>query len=393
MRRNAMRRSRGGQGVNPSRCMIAWFATKGSGTNEARRVEALLSDFSDKKEWIFDKRAKRGSFCRLINHIRRERPSLIVMEGTGIAGGLACLAGRWVWRAPYVFSSGDAIAPFVRGHSPWFGWLFEIYERLLCRWCAGFIGWTPYLCGRAMTFGAPRAVSAPGWACVSPATGLIGSREKVRRQWGIPENHLVFGIAGALDWNDHRQFCYGWDLVQAARRIKRTDVSFLVVGEGSGLERLRAAAGDLLGSRFFLPGPVPQDEVMNVLSAMDVGSLPQSLDGVGMFRFTTKISEYIRARLPVITTQIPMAYDLGIDWMWRIPGDAPWDEVYLAALSKLIDGMTWESVTEHRESIPVQFDTFERGQQVRRVGQFIHDILQGARCSVDGRNGDPTKSD
>ena len=132
---------------------------------------------------------------------------------------------------------------------------------------------------------------------------------------------------------------------------------------------------------------------MNVLSAMDVGSLPQSVDGVGMFRYTTKISEYVQARLPVITTQIPMAYDLGCDWMWRIPGDAPWDEVYLDALCKLIDAMTWEAVTERRESIPARHDTFERGQQVRRVGQFIDDILQGARLSLDDRNGDPPKSE
>ena len=362
--------------------MIAWFATKGSQTNEALRVKALLSDASETKEWLFDKRAKHRSFWRLIDQIHRERPRLIVMEGTGIAGGLACLAGRWVWRVPYVFSSGDAIAPFVRGHSPWLGWLFELYERLLCRWCAGFIGWTPYLCGRVITFGAPRAVSAPGWAWEAPATDMTRSREDTRRQWGIPGDHIVIGIVGALDWNEHRQFCYGWDLVQAAHRIKRADVSFLIVGDGSGLERLRAAAGDLLGNRVFLPGPVPQEEVVNILAAMDVGSLPQSVDGVGMFRFTTKLSEYAHARLPVITTQIPMAYDLGIDWMWRIPGDAPWDDVYLNDLCKVIDAITWESVTERRESIPSQFDTFERGQQVRRVGQFIYDILQGTGHSV-----------
>ena len=38
--------------------MIAWFATKGSGTNEAARMEALLAEFPARQEWPFDKGAK-----------------------------------------------------------------------------------------------------------------------------------------------------------------------------------------------------------------------------------------------------------------------------------------------------------------------------------------------
>ena len=61
---------------------------------------------------------------------------------------------------------------------------------------------------------------------------------------------------------------------------------------------------------------------------MDVASLPQSVDGVGSFRYTTKLSEYLAARLPVVTGEIPLAFDLDDGWMWRLPGDAPWEERY-----------------------------------------------------------------
>ena len=361
--------------------MIAWFATKGSGTNEAARMEALLAEFPARQEWPFDKGAKRKSFWQLLRRLRHERPTLIVMEGTGLGGGMICLLGRWVWAVPYIFSSGDAIAPFIRAHHPWLGRPFEIYERLLCRWCAGFIGWTPYLCGRALTFGAPRAVTAAGWAWENPASGQGSSREVIRQQWGVPLNHLVVGIVGAIEWNEQRQFCYGWDLVQAARRTTREDVSFLIVGGGSGLERLRAAAGNLLGRRIFLPGPVPQAEVLSVLSAMDAGSLPQSVDGVGLFRFTTKLSEYVHARLPVVTTRIPMAYDLGGDWMWRLRGNAPWSEDYLNDLCRLVEGLTRESIEERRRMMPETIETFGREEQVRRVARFIQDILEPERAT------------
>lgn len=361
--------------------MIAWFATKGSGTNEAARMEALLSEFPARREWVFDKQAKRRSFWKLLHRLKYERPKLIVMEGTGIAGGFICLLGRWVWRVPYVFSSGDAIGPFIRAHHRWLGWLFEIYERILCLWCAGFIGWTPYLCGRALTFGAKRAVTSAGWAWENPATDRAGNREKFRKQWGIPESHLVFGIVGAIEWNSQRQYCYGWDLVQTAHRIARDDISFLIVGGGSGLERLRIAAGELLGRRIFLPGSVPQADVLAVLSAMDVGSLPQSVDGVGVFRYSTKLSEYVHARLPVVTTRIPMAYDLGGNWIWRLRGDAPWSEDFLDDLRRLAESLTRETVEERQRMMPAAFETFGREDQVGRVTRFIQDILEEGRVS------------
>ena len=92
-----------------------------------------------------------------------ERPDLIVMEGTGTAGGLVLLAIRALLGIPYVVSSGDAVGPFLRLHSRALGVLGAVYERVLCRSCAGFVGWTPYLAGRALTLGAPRAMTAPGW--------------------------------------------------------------------------------------------------------------------------------------------------------------------------------------------------------------------------------------
>jgi hypothetical protein len=49
-----------------------------------------------------------------------------------------------------------------------------------------------------------------------------------------------------------------------------------------------------------------------------------SVDQVGSFRYTTKLSKYLAFGLPVITGQIPLAYDLDDGWIWRLAGDAPW---------------------------------------------------------------------
>jgi glycosyltransferase involved in cell wall biosynthesis len=297
------------------------------------------------------------------------------MEGTGIIGGLALILGRFLLGVPYVVSSGDAVGPFVARRAWWAGPFFAAYERALCRFSAGFIGWTPYLVGRALTFGAQRAMTAAGFA---PFHRTAAEREEartaVRKELGIPKDAYVFGLVGSLVWNRQVRYCYGMELV-AARVLASCDVHVLVVGDGTGLPRLRELAGRQLGCHVHLPGRVTQDRVPDYLAAMDVLSLPQSVDRVGSFRFTTKLSEYLAAGSPVVTGQIPLAYDLDDGWLWRLPGDAPWDRRYINALAALMESLTPNELHLKRARMPAAPPEFDESSQVRRVTQFIHDIL------------------
>ncbi len=354
---------------------IMVFATKGTGSNEEARILSLLQNF-DVEVVAFERSAKLQSSIKIIQQALEKKPKLMVMEGTGIAGGLACLFLRWFFGIPYIFSSGDAIAPFVNLKYPLIVPLVGVYEQLLCRFCAGFIGWTPYLVGRAITFAAPKAVTAAGWAHFPrTAEELASSRARIRQQLGIPDDAQVFGLLGAIIWNQRFGYCYGYELVQAFRRINRENVSILIVGDGDGLSHLKQLAGEDLNKRIFLPGNVPLEQVLDYMAAMDVASLPQSVDGVGSFRYTTKISEYVAARLPVITSQIPMAYDIGGDWVWRLPGSKPWEDGYIDSLASLMASVTDEEINIKKKALPVQIPDFEQHQQIVRVTDFIKDIL------------------
>jgi glycosyltransferase involved in cell wall biosynthesis len=150
----------------------------------------------------------------------------------------------------------------------------------------------------------------------------------------------------------------------------------LVVGDGSGRERLEEIAGEHLGQRVLLPGAVSREEVPVALAAMDVGSLPQSVDAVGAFRYTTKISEYLAAGLPVVTGEIPLAYDLDDGWLWRLPGDAPWDERYVAALAELMGSLRADDVAERRSRIPREDPLFSVERQQRQVCDFVADVAR-----------------
>ena len=295
------------------------------------------------------------------------------MEGTGIAGGLAVLAADALLGVPFAVSTGDAVAPFVGARRPLLRPLAAAYERVLFRRAAGVIGWTPYLAGRAVGLGARRAMTAAGWSSAS-ATDADG--RATREALGIPQDALVFGLVGSLDWTPRAAYCYGLELVRAASRVERDDVRVLVVGDGSGRPHLERAAGDRMGRTVLLPGAVPRDRVAAHLAAMDVGSLPQSVDALGGLRYTTKLSEYLAARLPVVTGQVPLAYDLDDGWLWRLPGDAPWDDVYIAALAELMRTTQVDDVRRRRDLVPRHMAAFDRARQQRQVVAFVQDLVK-----------------
>jgi hypothetical protein len=347
------------------------FANQGSGHGEERRIQSLTRGVGA-ETLPFDRSHKARSSLRLLRRIFRERPDLVVMEGTGLAGGVAVMAGRTLAGVPYVVSSGDAVGPYIRLGHPRLAPVAALYERLLCRFSAGFIGWTPYLVGRALTFGASRGMTAASWS----APARPEDRERRRRQIGIPQDALVFGLLGTLDWTEGVGYCYGKELVDAVMRSDREDVCAVVVGDGSGLETLRELAGPELGRRVFLPGRVPGEEVTSYLAAMDVGSLPQSVDRVGSFRYTTKISEYLAAGLPLVTGQIPLAYDLDEGWIWRLPGEAPWDPRYVEALADLMGTLSREELDARRRAVPDAAPLFDRQRQERSVTGFLSDLME-----------------
>ena len=356
--------------------VILGFATQGSGGNEEARLRELTREVPI-EILSFQRSLKLATVRRLLRTIRGRRPSLVIMEGSGAAGGAAVLLGRLLFGVPYVVSSGDAIGPYLSARVPWLRPLFSAYERSLCRWSRGFIGWTPYLAGRAMSLGAPHTMTAAGWApYVLPAGQRADVRVRVRERLGIAADALVIGIAGELRWNSRIGYCYGYELVKAFQLTKRHDAVALIIGDGTGKSRLESEALSVIGERIRIVGRVPQSELPEYFAAMDIGSLPQSVDQVGSYRYSTKISEYLAAGLPIVTGQIPFAYDLDDGWLWRLPGRAPWQAKYIESLAALVDRLEPSDLANKRALVPVKSREFDRERQVSRVTEFINDLLK-----------------
>lgn len=336
----------------------------------ARDTGAHISfEFADKGM------GRRATAARIAARLK-ERFDLVYLEGTGIAAGWPLLqAGRRGQK--YLVSSGDPISGFVKTTSgPLPGRIFAGYERLLMCHCTGFVGWTPYLAGRALELGAPRAITVEGG--VDQAVFHPPSREEkqaARQRFGIAPDHLTCIVVGGLKWSPRQSYVYGLELIEALRYLQRTDVSMLIVGDGTGRAVLEERRGAAFQKQVTFTGRLPPSEVAIALWAADIGFVTQTLDGLGNYRLTTKLPEYLASGLGVAMSPIPGFYDYVFDAGWALPALHPASPEFHRGCARLLDGLTRDEIAQksvHATRIARQ--RFNSEDLANRFSRFVQDI-------------------
>ena len=355
------------------------ISTAGPVGQDIRRIRRLTEGLPvDCAIWGLDRtRSRRENMQAVWGRLRRERFDLVYLEGTGITAGLPLIRAARAWGQRYVVSSGDPVGGFFRvTQGPLYGFAFGIYERLLYRHSAGFIGWTPYLTGAALKLGAPRAITIEGGVDLETFRPYPeAQRRALRRRYGIPEAHLVCGVVGSLKWVPRQRYCYGLELVEMLRYLRRDDVTVLIVGDGDGRPQLEARVPDDLQSRVVFTGRVEPAEVVDLLNVMDIGFITQTLDELGRYRLTTKLPEYLATGLPIAMSPIPGFYDYVYPAGWALPEGHPADSDFHRKLAVWLDGLSREEVRARAARAPALARRFGYDVLRPRFAAFIGDLL------------------
>ncbi len=355
------------------------ISTAGPVGQDIRRIRRLTEGLPvDCAIWGLDRsRSRRENMQAVWERLRRERPDLVYLEGTGIAAGLPLIRAARAWGQRYVVSSGDPVGGFFRvTQGPLYGVVFGAYERLLYRHSAGFIGWTPYLTGVAMRLGAPRAITIEGGVDLEAFRPYPeAQRRALRRRYGIPETHLVCGVVGSLKWVPRQRYCYGLELIEMLHHLQRDDVTVLIVGDGDGRPRLEARVPDRLRSRVVFTGRVEETEVIDLLNVMDIGFITQTLDALGRYRLTTKLPEYLAVGLPIAMSPIPGFYDYVYPAGWALPEGHPADLDFHRKLAAWLDGLRREEVRARAAHALPRARRFGYDVLRPRFAAFIGDLL------------------
>lgn len=299
---------------------------------------------------------------------------LVYLESTGISAGLPLLHSKH----RYVVSSGDPIAGFFKAtEGPLQATIFGIYEKLLYRRSAGFIGWTPYLTGRALELGAPLGVTIEGAVETERFRQFsIKKRQEIRDRLKIPHNHLVCGLVGSLHWVKRQNYCYGLELIETLKLLKRTDVTMLIVGDGDGKTRLEQLVPDALRDRVIFTGRLVEREVIEVMNAMNIGFITQTLDSLGNYRLTTKLPEYLSCGMAVAMSPVPGYYDYVSEVGWALPPHHPTSMAFHQICANWLELLRQEEIVKQSESSrKTAIQRFDYNIMRRRFHIFIKNLL------------------
>jgi glycosyltransferase involved in cell wall biosynthesis len=346
------------------------------------RVRQLLPHLPFRAEYLErDRTVSRFQSARAIwNAVRNGRWDLVYLEGTGLPLGLPAISAPRAGGLRYIVSSGDPVGGFFRTtRGPASGWIMEQYERQLYRYSAGFVGWTPYLSDRALKMGAPRAATVEGGVDLSRFRPLpAGARRDARETLGLGQAGLVSGVVGSLVWTPRQRYCYGLELVEMLRYLQRSDVSILIVGDGDARPILEQRIPAAMRHRVRFTGRLEGDALIRAINAMDIGFLTQTLDGLGKFRLTTKLPEYLACGVPVAMSPIPGFYDYAVDAGWPLPSRHPASEEFHRECARWIDTLEPAAIAaKAARARAVAEQRFDYSMLGRRFAEFVTSILDG----------------
>ena len=276
-----------------------------------RRIINLSSHFKTISAYRIiyrDNDAKLKSIFKFINEIIRQKPEIVYVEQIAFSGCIAVIIARLFVRFKYVLCVSDAYAELVKANhdKAIIVSLAKIFENIWLRAADYLLTCNPLHADLISSRPPLRSVDYIEHAVDTELFRPLRA-EGLRRDLGL-EGSLVVGIVGSIIWARRYNFCYGWEVVEALKFLKDLDIKALIVGEGSGLERLQNMAREYrIDDRVIFTGKIRHEKIANYINCMDVCLSTQSNDAVGYVRCPAKLSEYMACGKYIISTDVGYA--------------------------------------------------------------------------------------
>lgn len=271
--------------------------------------------------------------------VRSQRPDVIVLAHPSYLTGVVGRLVAWLHRLPVVLDYPDAWTPLAietSGIRPGGLWARLLYflERRVVRSVDHVVSITysliPYI--RAMGCKAKETVVANG---ADPAMFRPerGNREQLVRAHAIPSAAQIVLYAGRFErWSGVDDFV---GLVAKVAAVV-PDVVFLVVGDGSGLERLRLEidhAGLAPNVRFL--GLCSYEDMPQIIGSADIAVVPFPLTAATVPCSPIKLFEYMLMNKPIVATNLPGVAE-SVENTVRLVSE-PLNENFCKALVELLE--------------------------------------------------------
>lgn len=128
--------------------------------------------------------------------------------------------------------------------------------------------------------------------------------DELRKQHGL-NGVTTVGMIGTSQWSDKLGTCYGWDLIDAIRQLKDEPVKGVMIGNGSGIDRLKERCREYgIENKVIFMGYVPYKDLPSHLGLIDVCLSTQTNNVVGQVRTTGKLPLYLAAGRFILASDV-----------------------------------------------------------------------------------------
>jgi colanic acid biosynthesis glycosyl transferase WcaI len=233
----------------------------------------------------------------------RDKPDVVFAVAPSlITAPLACLAaavgGARSWLHVQDFEVEAAMATGLVDTSRRIARLALAFERMVLRGFDRVSSISPQMCRKLIEKGvaAERVVEFRNWADTDAIRPLQGP-SPYRAEWNITTPHVAL-YSGSIGNKQGMEI-----VVEAARLlVHRTDLTFVVCGEGPNRARLEALATGLGNIRFH--DLQPKERLGDLLGLASVHLLPQLADAADLV-LPSKLGNMLASGRPVVATAAP----------------------------------------------------------------------------------------
>jgi len=278
---------------------------------------------------------KFAAILRFVKFLFSNRPTVTYVFDMAFSGVLAAVLHKILTRTQLIIDTGDSISALARsmGRGRIGIWLTECLEKMSFMFadCIVVRGTFHRELLRNNRIRAELIRDGVDAAQFAPRDATELRREKEL------EGVLTIGVVGSSVWNNKFQMGYGWDLIEVVRLLKDKPVKGIIIGDGSGILRLKALCREYaIEDKVLFPGFVPYAHLPLYLSMIDVCLSTQTNDVVGQVRTTGKLPLYLASGRYILASKVGEAA-LVLDDEMLVPYNGVKDESYPLKLAERIN--------------------------------------------------------
>ena len=319
---------------DPAYARPAWHRSRENGVTIVRCPHYIPAQPSGLKRILHHLSFAAAALWPAIHSARAQRPAVVLalapaLLSVPVAWIAARLSGAKLWIHVQDFEVEAAMATGLLGNGV-AARLAARFEGAMLRAADIVSSISPKMCERAAAKGvAPdRIVEFRNWAEIDRILP-IAHRSAYRDEWGLGDATIAF-YSGNIANKQGIEI-----IIEAARLLAhRTDLRFVICGDGPNRERL-AGLAEGLGNVMLRPLQ-PAERMAELLGAADICLLPQ-IPGAADLVLPSKLANMLAAGKPVVATASPgtgLAAEVDGVGVITPPGDAP---AFAAAIVALAD--------------------------------------------------------